>query len=404
MAPCDIKHLLKQKIGNRLDPEFLNKNNHWQGLFSMELSDPGQRYFFVLKYDLMFKLYNYYSEYHFYEVIPENYPCHLYFDVEYLFEEHKDFNGDKLIEDLVSLVDEKLFLVFGRTDYELIDLEATTEKKFSRHLIFHSDKFMFRNNMHVGHFVQTEILTNPEFAQIVDPAVYSKNRNFRLIWCTKLANGTKYPLVPKDKTNSKHDLSSLEYFLKTLISYKPTTDPHLIGYPEIVDQKKIKAIQIKSSSNAPTAGPNSSSTTVGSKTDEKDLETFAIKSFAPTGRISHMTYSPEFDTISLFVEGNRFCQNIGREHKSNHIYLICNLTRGSISQRCFDPDCRGYESPPVDIPVELLQSLRSKYLPSSSDLSEFVPQKVSKISSIEKIINENFSFLSDCDDDEEYVI
>lgn len=402
MAPCDIKHLLRQKIGNRLDPEYLTKNTHWQGLFSMELSDPGQRYFFILKYDLMFKLYNYFTEYHFYEVIPENYPCHLYFDVEFLFEEHKDFDGDKLIESLVSLVDEKLFLIFGRTDYELIDLEATTEKKFSRHLIFHSDKFMFRNNMHVGHFVQTEILTQPEFAQIVDPAVYSKNRNFRCIWCTKLANGKKYPLVPKDKTNSKPDISSLDYFLKTLISYKPTTNPHLIGYPEIPDAKKKKTIQIRPSCNRSNNQSVPSNVLLNSKSEEQDLEIFAIKSFAPGGRISNISYSPEFDTISLFIEGNRFCQNIGREHKSNHIYLICNLTRGILTQRCFDPDCRGYESPPIDIPVSLLQNLRKKYIPSSSDSShfdEFYPKKVSKISSIDKIIRENFSFLSDDDDD-----
>lgn len=399
MAPCEIQRILRQRVGNRLDPEYLTKNTHWQGLFSMELIDPGQRFFFVLKYDLMFKLYNYFPEHHFYEVIPENYPCHLYFDVEFLFEEHKDFNGDQLIKDLVSLVDDKLLLVFGRTDYELIDLEATTEKKFSRHLIFHSDKFMFRNYMHVGHFVKTEILTHPEFAQIVDPSVYSKNRNFRCIWCTKLTNGKKYPLVPKDKTNSDHRLSNLSYFLKTLISYKPTTNPHLIGYSEIGDLKKKKEIKIPSNRSKSLIDPNN--ITPNQKFDEQDIETFAIKSFAPNGYISHISYSPEFDTISLFVEGCKFCRNIGREHKSNHIYLICNLSNGAITQRCFDPDCRGYESPPVDIPYDLLQNLRQKYTPknmNTSNINLSYPRKVSNVPySIEKIINENYSLLSDDD-------
>lgn len=393
--PAEILTLKKQEKNekcNILNPEELKKVNHWFGMFSMEITTTGKRFFFRMEYDLMYKSYRYFSEPHFYEVIPENHPCHLYFDIEFLFAEHNDFDGDKLVNDLILLVDDKLFSLFGRTDYEIIDLEATSEKKFSRHLIFHSDTFMFRNNSHVGYFVQTEILTHPEFAQIVDPAVYSKNRNFRCIWCTKKANGSNYPLIPKDKTNSKPSFSNLEYFLKTLIAYPPKTNPHLIGYPHIDNppiskQVKTSTVQIKAS-NQPSDNQKK-----GSSGDKQDIEQFAIKSFAPNGYISKISYSPEFDTISLFVEGSKYCQNIGREHKSNHIYLICKLSQGYITQRCFDPDCRGYESPPVEIPYILLQNLRQKYLPTNYDPSLIIQNYQKKapkgLSSIEKIILEN---------------
>jgi hypothetical protein len=40
---------------------------------------------------------------------------------------------------------------------------------------------------------------------------------------------------------------------------------------------------------------------------------------------------------------SRFCERIGREHRSNHVCFVVDLDRKTVRQRCFDEDCKGYE-------------------------------------------------------------
>ncbi|OHT10575.1 hypothetical protein TRFO_20068 [Tritrichomonas foetus] len=409
-APCEVQHLINditKKVIVPIKKIDMSEINQWQGLFSWEYSTTGTRTFFLSKYENVYKLFNYLNEYHLYEVIPENFPCHLYFDCEFKFKEHPELDGDEIIKNLIMLVDEKLLSLFGRSDYEVIDLEATTPEKFSRHLIFHSDRFMFRNNKHVGHFVKTEILTVPEFQIVVDEAVYTKNRNFRCIWSTKVANGTKFPLVPKDKTNWHPSFSSYEYFLKSLISYSPRKKPHLIGYPEIkttTTKTKEIPIEIKNQSQSSNCNPYLTNqnininginniNNVNINLPNGGIEDFALKSLAPLGYVAKEVYTPEFDTLTLFVEGTKYCHKIGREHKSNHIYIVCKLAQGTIAQKCFDPDCRGFESDPVDIPADMLEILRGKYIPThhNPNYVPYEPKKEKRLTLIERIVNENSS-------------
>ena len=41
---------------------------------------------------------------------------------------------------------------------------------------------------------------------------------------------------------------------------------------------------------------------------------------------------------------NHFCENIGRAHKSNHIYFIVDIRCGIFYQKCHDPDCIDFKS------------------------------------------------------------
>ena len=78
----------------------------------------------------------------------------------------------------------------------------------------------------------------------------------------------------------------------------------------------------------------------------------------------------------MCVEGSKFCHNINREHKSNHIYLVCNLSKGFIVQRCYDPDCRNFQSEPVKIPENILEGLRKQYLTDTmiNNLTPTIPK------------------------------
>ena len=58
--------------------------------------------------------------------------------------------------------------------------------------------------------------------------------------------------------------------------------------------------------------------------------------------------SPIFKESCILVF--RWCGNINRPHKSNGVYFVVDLAEGSWSQRCYDPSCRGYRSPPMPLP------------------------------------------------------
>lgn len=350
-----------------------------RGVFSVERNKYGKRTFFLAKYETIFEIIHsgYTYEESLYEVIPENHPCHLYFDIEYLFEEHPEFDGEKILKDLIDMVDEKLFLTFGQDDYKVLDLYATTTTKFSHHLIFNSDEFCFKNNKHVGMFVSNEILTDEIMKCVVDPAVYTKNRNFRCLWSTKCGKGNPLKIQGvslKDKNRAR------QVFFETMIT-RVGSNPHLIGYPE----EEVAQV-------TPYYGIDFMKTTQLVDVNGMSIEEFAIKSFAPLGSIKTARYSPQYDTLTFLIQGSRFCRHIGREHKSNSIYLVCRLMSGTIVQKCFDPDCRGFESEPLRIPDEILNQVRAIYNDSAQT------QQQEQIQPKKESIGSSYSYI-DSDDD-----
>ena len=101
---------------------------------------------------------------HFYELMRENTPCHLYFDLEcsrVANPEVDEARGDVLINHLVDLVREELMHTdeIDATNFDInehvIELDSTSETKFSRHIVVRlPDGQMFENNAQCRHFVQ----------------------------------------------------------------------------------------------------------------------------------------------------------------------------------------------------------------------------------------------------------
>ena len=58
----------------------------------------------------------------------------------------------------------------------------------------------------------------------------------------------------------------------------------------------------------------------------------------------------------------RFCTNVGREHKSNHIYMVVHEPTRTMVQRCYctcaDTGCRGFASEPQPVPIQLFYQLK----------------------------------------------
>lgn len=76
---------------------------------------------------------------------------------------------------------------------------------------------------------------------------------------------------------------------------------------------------------------------------------------------------PDADAFTLLLL-HRWCRNIGRQHKSNGVYIVVDLSAGLWWQKCFDPDCRAYRSETMPLPPGLVPSPQpASHSPPSSD-------------------------------------
>jgi len=55
-------------------------------------------------------------------------------------------------------------------------------------------------------------------------------------------------------------------------------------------------------------------------------------------------------SASFTVSNARYCENIGREHKSNGLYYVVDLLSYTMQQRCFDSECKYFRSAPITLP------------------------------------------------------
>eukprot|EP00903_Cladosiphon_okamuranus_P013714 g12770.t1 len=95
---------------------------------------------------------------HVYEIIREGCPCRMYYDLEFSRSYNDGLDGEELVRTWINVVSGKLHQVFGISvgGANFLDLDSSTPKKFSRHLILHlpGDQ-LFQDNSHVGRFVNS---------------------------------------------------------------------------------------------------------------------------------------------------------------------------------------------------------------------------------------------------------
>lgn len=215
----------------------------------------GAKEFYAGSYDKFYQLYDRLptSERCFYETILSEFPCHLYVDVE----GDKDLNADVDFPVLCDKIfDElKMFIVyffkealqdkdaiFCKEDIKMIELDSSTETKFSRHYIIKikNGEYMFANNFHCGalmrrfqkhiiqkyggpttktnpffHFHSTEKSEEDIMVFMIDMGVYTLRRQFRLVGSAKRKGKKRRELwvTGKPKKLSK------ELFLECLVQY-----------------------------------------------------------------------------------------------------------------------------------------------------------------------------------------
>lgn len=325
-----------------------------------------------------------------YEVIAEDAPCKLYFDLEFERNLNPERDGVAMVEHFIDVVCREWEDLFGEhcSRDDVLWLDSSTSKKFSCHLIFQR-MCMFANNREAGAFVRlvcqkmrgsaaaapksalaasrasrtNPLVLNKSGKEVLfcDEAVYTRNRNFRLFQCTKLKKNTPLVLSENDcyVRSLRRPPDDKDIFLDSLITWPPQeSGAHLLkfsldsavaepnnGLPGVVAQKQDAA---KSSSSP-----------------YPDIDEFIRGIIGPRGTIRQVSHFLDTDTLVYDVLGYRFCENIGREHRSNGIMYVVDVNVGTFYQKCYDPDCRAisFRSVVRPIPPECLPSFWLKQVP-----------------------------------------
>ncbi|RZF43232.1 hypothetical protein LSTR_LSTR009036 [Laodelphax striatellus] len=321
-----------------------------------------------------------------YEIIQELTVCKLYFDIEFNKDVNPFHNGVEMLEIFIKIVCFYLYKLWGIqcSRRNILDMDSSTNKKFSRHLIFQLPNAVFRDNYNAGNFVKyicknvqtfvdnmsgdncpqtceldnfiaenniqihqmkNLIVTNSngKTGIFCDQGVYTKNRHFRLFKSSKI--GKQTPLVLSEQNEYKPECSEEEIFLDSLITFITN------------DSDKLRVLEFQSDSvdfnRKLTKGENIQQRVNNVKASPFPQIDRFIECAAKPGHIWRSFYFQAPNLIVYDIIGNRFCGNVGRQHKSNNIKLIVDLSNACYYQKCYDPDCAGYKSVPVSLPYEV---------------------------------------------------
>jgi len=417
------------------------------------------RFFLVMTFEEMFSLLQRLREEYrcIYEIIREEDPCFLYFDIEREYsdkfqKEHQE-NAMKM---LMRHLGEELRHVFGRDIYKadnfmtyVVDMDSSTEKKFSRHVVVRlrtrSGKFaVWRDNRQMGNFVKnwiqklfadeemkslvfyqerivhprgihstvsphngnmstgpTDPTDNLQWRCIIDDAVYTKNRAFRLLQNSKYGKKAFLRITKQTfDTYKVHDqeivksprplmktlVPSHKWFARSLVTCVPLSEKsvHILEMPLEKCIHLEKALQEKNNKKTYRAKVHTHSNyTTGSTSTQnlthKTLDGYLL-SLIPEGNafIRTVRFFPDTNQLLYEIGGNRYCHNVGRQHKSNHVYYIARLDAQTLVQKCTDPDCGSFRSKPYHFPdhcVPLQKGLDYGHTPVLNRVQQDPPEQ-----------------------------
>ena len=324
-------------------------------VWAMEVDTNGRRLFTAGSYSAFWRFYARLLRrnipIHYYEVIREQNASRLYFDLEYQKQFNQSIDGEQMVIALVDTVEELSGDNIRCED--LVQLDSTTDKKFSRHLIFRT--IAYHDNAQIGNFARKvvdailakdEKLMNvykseQEVVPFVDLSVYTRNR------CFRLAGSSKYGL-----TAALHPVNgkgiSKDLFMRSLVC---AIEPH-VGL-----RGSVMPLERNISTGGMYTNRNESSTGNGYERNRTAspfprLDEYIMQMVGPRkGDIYGVTIVATSETVIYAIKGGyKYCANIGRHHKSNNVLLVAETKEGRMYQRCFDPDCKGFRSDAWDIP------------------------------------------------------
>ncbi|KAK2077432.1 hypothetical protein QBZ16_004277 [Prototheca wickerhamii] len=273
--------------------------------------------------------------------------------------------GAAAVEELLERVKEKLKT---QLDLELdvnahaLELDSSTTSKFSRHLIVALPDAAFASNAHVGALVREicdEIWEDHRQGHptacvgseclLVDQAVYSRNRAFRLPLSSKF--GKEAVLLSSGRFGGQ-GLRERQVFDRSLVCRA--------GGPRRVEWGDcgLPGGCAPRFAAGPPARTGSSCSLRYDPCPMAGLAPFVVAvcqqgGACPNASIRSWTFLPEGALMLFNIAGCRYCARIGREHRSNGVFIVVDLRGGAWTQRCYDPDCRAFRGPFTALPPDV---------------------------------------------------
>ncbi|NWH74946.1 PRIPO protein, partial [Piaya cayana] len=162
-------------------------------VFALENStQSGQRFYLVTTYKELWFYYTYKTSLmHCYEVIPEKHACKLYFDLEFYKPANPGADGENMVAKLIELVCQKLKELYdvNSSAKDVLNLDSSTDEKFSRHLIFLPQNTVFKDNIHVGNFVRAILQPALQLMESKAAVVIPEEGAGRIFLCSAEAVG-----------------------------------------------------------------------------------------------------------------------------------------------------------------------------------------------------------------------
>uniref|UniRef100_A0A8C6E530 DNA-directed primase/polymerase protein n=1 Tax=Moschus moschiferus TaxID=68415 RepID=A0A8C6E530_MOSMO len=393
----------------------------------------GQRIYLVTTYA---QLWFYYKSrrnlLHCYEVIPENAVCKLYFDLEFNKLANPGADGKKMVALLIEHVCKALqeFYTVNCSAEDVLNLDSSTEEKFSRHLIFQLCDVAFKDNIHVGNFVRkilqpalhviasedddmTPEATGREFTDFsetpsehgtcfskmspsndageswtsnserlgrlgsaqqsspdlsflivksdmgekhlfVDLGVYTRNRNFRLYKSSKIGKYVALEVAEDNRffpIQSKNISKENQYFLSSLVSNVRFSGALRILTCDLPQSKPRTQCVSRTRTSVETIEGFQCS-------PYPEIDQFVLSLVNKNGikgGIRRWNYFFPEELLVYDICKYRWCENIGRAHRSNNIMILVDLKNEVWYQKCHDPVCKAenFKSDCSPLPAEV---------------------------------------------------
>ena len=360
----------------------------------------------------------------------------------------------ELVEELCQGLLREYGIQVDRTAF--IDLDSSTDKKFSRHLIVHlPDHALFADACEVGVFVKRVVGTlaeeiangalqsrRPVLARhlyvrtkegkgtvvaenntcFVDLGVYTRNRLFRLLGSAKygkpssaalrIASANAFPF-PHGFANDRFYVPDQAHAidLGTPGSIAVTcscTDQEMARFSSALDwtahanalaatlvvppshSEKVplilsridgdcKALRASLARRTPETLDCHRPTTDGGRPDRRTqygpspfpvLDRYVANVLGSRGGAVGWIRAWDCDRllsssatpccITYHMKGNRYCERVGRQHRSNNVMWTVDLGCMRCYQTCHDPDCRavGFRGEPICLPLRVQEGVR----------------------------------------------
>ncbi|XP_023555450.1 DNA-directed primase/polymerase protein [Octodon degus] len=310
----------------------------------------GQRIYLVTTYA---QLWFYYKTrknlLHCYEVIPENAVCKLYFDLEFNKYANPEVDGKKMVALLIEHVCKALQELYSVScsAEDVFNLDSSTDEKFSHHLIFQLHDVAFKDNIHAGNFVRKilqpalHLISSEDDDKVLNP----EGHEFFHFPATPLKQRTSFNQMSPDKDIAKSWILNSEMPERLELAEQSNPDLSFLVVKNNMGEKHLFVDLVETIEGFQCSPYPEVDRFVLSLVTTNDIK----------GGIRRWNYFFPEELLVYDICKYRWCQNIGRAHKSNNIMILVDLKHEVWYQKCHDPVCKAenFKSDCFPLPAEV---------------------------------------------------